>query len=101
MEIREIISFYINEETQILDVTFRTIKDAEDEIRMDQILLSEVENFGYKFVNTDITDLYKDIDDEEFNDLDISLDVEDEDVISFLNEYYLIYGDRIPKTTIY
>jgi hypothetical protein len=101
MEIREIISFYINEDTQILDVTFRTIKDAEDEIRMDQILLSEVENFGYKFANTDITDLYKDIDDEEFNDLDISLDVEDEDVISFLNEYYLIYGDRIPKTTIY
>ena len=37
MEIKELESFYINETSQTLDVTFRLLKDNDDEIRTDQI----------------------------------------------------------------
>jgi hypothetical protein len=42
MEIKELESFYINETSQTLDVTFRILSDNDDEIRTDQIDLSEI-----------------------------------------------------------
>ena len=47
MEIKELVSFYINELSQTLDVTFRTLLDSDDEIRTSQIEFSEIKNFGY------------------------------------------------------
>ena len=49
MEIKDLESFYINETSQTLDVTFRILNDNEDEIRTDQIDLSETKTFGYEF----------------------------------------------------
>ena len=37
MEIKELISFYINESTHTLEVTFRLLSDSEDVIRNDEI----------------------------------------------------------------
>jgi len=45
MEIKELVSYYINETTQTLDVTFRLTNDSEDEIRTDQIELNEIKTF--------------------------------------------------------
>ena len=50
MEIKELISFYINESTEMLEVTFRLLSDSDDEIRTGQIEISETENFGYDFL---------------------------------------------------
>ena len=36
MEVKELISFYVNESLQTLDVTFRLSIDGDDEIRNDQ-----------------------------------------------------------------
>lgn len=101
MEIKELESFYINEAFQTLDVTFRIHLDNEDEIRTDQIDLSETETFGYNLSNHSSPDFF---DDEEYEDIfddDDNTELDEEEIISFLNEYYLIYPDRLPDTQLY
>ena len=53
MEIKDLESFYINESSQTLDVTFRILSENDDEIRADQIDLSETKTFGYNFSKDD------------------------------------------------
>jgi len=101
MEIKELESFYINEASQTLDVTFRIHIDNDDEIRTDQIDLSETKTFGYNLLEESTSDFF---DDEEYEDIfddDDETELDEEEIISFLNEYYLIYPDRLPETQLY
>jgi hypothetical protein len=101
MEIKELESFYINEASQTLDVTFRILSDNEDEIRTDQIDLTESKTFGYDLTNQPSSDFF---DDEEYEDIfddDDETELDEEEIISFLNEYYLIYPDKLPNTQLY
>jgi hypothetical protein len=100
MEIKDLESFYINEASQTLDVTFRIHSDNEDEIRTDQIDLSETKTFGYNLINHSSNDFF---DDEEFEDMfeDDEMDLDEEEIVSFLNEYYLIYPDKLPDNQLY
>lgn len=104
MEIKELISFYINESSNTMDITFRTIEDSDDEIRNDQIELNECKSFGYNFLETlpDST-LFES---EDFGDNDlfagISTDeIDEQEIVSFLNEYYLVYPDRLPTSDFF
>ena len=102
MEIKELESFYINETSQTLDVTFRTLSDNDDEIRTDQIDLSETKTFGYNFLKNDTDDLWEEEDDEDYFDTyGEEFDMDEEEIISFLNEYYLIYPTRLPDSQLY
>lgn len=103
MEIKELESFYINETSQTLDVTFRILSDNDDEIRSDQVEIDETKTFGYDFVKKDTDDLWIDDEDEEdlFGDYDEDFDMDEEEIISFLNEYYLIYPNRLPESQLY
>jgi hypothetical protein len=97
MEIKELESFYVNETSQTLDVTFRILSDNDDEIRTDQIDLQESKTFGYNFLNKEIDELWEDEDDEDYFDTyNEDFDMDEEEMISFLNEYYLIYPKRLP-----
>lgn len=103
MEIKELISFYIDDTSNILEVTFRTIDDQEDEIRQDNIDLENIEDFGYDFLSKPSNNIideesYYD-NDEDYNDPNDSVD--SEDIISFLNEYYLIYPKRLPNSELF
>ena len=105
MEIKEIVSFYINELSQTLDVTFRTLIDGDDEIRTSQIEFCEIKNFGYDVLLTKIDEFEDLIDEDEmdyedFNDLFEDEELED-DVISFLNEYYLINPKNLPPSEFF
>ena len=103
MEIKELVSYYINETSRMLEVTFRTLTDNDDEIRTDQIVLEEIETFGYNISNNINEDFYVD-DDEEFEDMfdDFEDEELDEDEIaSFLNEYYLIYPKKLPEAQLF
>ena len=103
MEIKELVSYYINETSHMLEVTFRTLTDNEDEIRTDQIVLEEIETFGYNISNNINEDFYED-DDEEFEDMfdDFEEEELDEDeIVSFLNEYYLIYPKKLPEAQLF
>ena len=103
MEIKELVSYYINETSHMLEVTFKTLTDSEDEIRTDQIVLDEIETFGYNILNNINENFFED-DDEEFEDMFIDFEEEelDEDeIISFLNEYYLIYPKKLPEAQLF
>ena len=62
MQVKELITFYINESLNTLDVTFRLEIDNEDEIRNDSILLEDIENYGYEFLSENEPDLFDDED---------------------------------------
>jgi len=102
MEIKELVSFYINETSQTLDVTFRIHSDNEDEIRTDQIELEESKTFGYVLTQNNSDNFYEDEEEEEdYFDEFFDQDFEEEEIISFLNEYYLIYPKRLPDTQLF
>jgi len=104
MDIKEIVSFYVNESSGMMDITFRAFNDEEDEVRIDQIDLEEVNKFGYDFTNKEEDIMFDDEDEDSdlFTEFEDDLNSIDEDeLISFLNEYYLLYPKRIPETTIY
>jgi hypothetical protein len=102
MEIKELVSFYINETSQTLEVTFRIHSDNEDEIRTDQIDLEESKTFGYVLTQNNSDNFYEDEEEEEdYFDEFFDEDFEEEEIISFLNEYYLIYPKRLPDTQLF
>jgi hypothetical protein len=101
MEIKELESFYVNETSQTLDVTFRILSDSDDEIRTDQITLEEMKTFGYN-IPENVDDFYDDEDDDDIYLFgDMGEDFDEQEVISFLNEYYLIYPDNLPEAELY
>jgi hypothetical protein len=62
MEIKEIISYYLNGDTNIIEVSFRTIEDEEDVLRNDTIDYTIVEEYGFDLV-TESFDFFGDDDD--------------------------------------
>jgi hypothetical protein len=101
MEIKELESFYINETSQTLDVTFRIFSDNDDEIRTDQIDLTESKTFGYNFLKDETEELWDDDEDDFFDSYDDEYEMDEDEIMSFLNEYYLIYPKRLPKPQMY
>jgi hypothetical protein len=101
MEIKELRSFFVNPSTETLNVEFSLETDADDEIRMGEISLEEALDFGYDF-STEEEDLMEEFDEEEFDyDMEEMNVVEESDVISFLNEYYIINPNKLPKPELY
>ena len=100
MEIRELVSYYLYEDTKRIEVTFKLSLDSEDEVRNDIINLEDAEDFGYNLID-DSNDFFQ-FDDEEEDDEDFGdfVDIDEDLLISFLNEYYIIHPDKLPKTEI-
>ena len=101
MEIIEIISYSVNVKKNILEVVFRTMDDSEEMVREDRMDYSLAEDYGYQLEEEDF-DLFFD-DDEDFEvDYDENEVFLDEDqLISFLNEYYTVNPKSLPKPEIY
>ena len=108
MEIKEIVNHYVNFSNDILEVSFRTIDDSDSELRNAEIPVVEIIAFGYDFIKNDSSllemfEVEDDDDDEFFDELstnkDESMDIYD--LISFLNEYYLVYPDQLPKRELF
>ena len=98
MEIKEIISYFLNTDSNILEVSFRTIDDNEDVLRNDQIDYTLAEEYGYE-LETESFDFFEDDDEDEITVAETELD--EEILISFLNEYYTINQNSIPKSEFY
>jgi hypothetical protein len=47
MEIKEIVSYFLSSESNILEVSFRTIDDEDDVLRTDNIDYSVTEEYGF------------------------------------------------------
>jgi hypothetical protein len=102
MEIKEIVSYYLNNETNILEVSFRTIEDSEDVLRNDNIDFSIAEDYGFDLV-TEAFDFFNDnFDDDDFElDEDIDTELDEDELTSFLNEYYTVNPEKLPVAEIY
>lgn len=98
MEVQELIFYYLHEDTRTLEVNFRLSIDSEDEFRTDIIDLTEAESFGHNIISDDMGILNEFVDedeiDEDWGDVE---SVDEEALISFLNEYYVIFPEKIPK----
>lgn len=94
MEIQELIFFYLHENTNTVEVQFRLNIDSDEEIRTDLIDLNEAVDFGYELIVEDF-DLQEDEDDEYFW-LD-SPSIDEDLLVSFLNDYYVVNQDKLPK----
>jgi hypothetical protein len=98
MEIKEIVSYYIHEKSRTLEVSFTLITDNEDEVRNDIISISEAEDFGYKLIQDDF-DIFEE-EDFEFEDDEFE-SIDEETLISYLNEYYIVNSNKLPKPELF
>ena len=103
MEIREIISFYVNTTNEVLEVDFRLIEDDDSHVRTDKIELSELQDFGLEInhehldMMDDIMEDYDDLDDEEEPIEELDRD----ELLSFLTEYYTVNPDKLPEASLF
>jgi hypothetical protein len=100
MEIKEIVNYFLNSEKNILEVTFRTIEDTEDDIRMDSIDYELVTEYGYELESESFLFFDEEDGEDEFTD-DEKIELDEEELMSFLNEYYTVNPNSIPKSTPY
>lgn len=102
MEIKEIVSYFLNAESNILEVSFRTIDDEDDVLRTDNIDYSVTEEYGF-VLESDTFGFYDSEFDEE-EDLfeeESKIELDEDELISFLNEYYEINPKSLPKPGLY
>ena len=102
MEVSEIVSYYIHETSRRIEVSFRMMNDDEDEVRNDVINIDEAEEFGYD-LKQEAFDLYdeEDEDEEEFDDFGDFDTIDEEMLISYLNEYYIVNPKKLPKPELF
>jgi hypothetical protein len=102
MEIKEIVSYFLNTESNILEVSFRTIDDEDDVLRTDNIDYSITEEYGF-VLESDNFGFYDDEfdEEEELFDEKSKIELDEDELISFLNEYYEINPKSLPKAELY
>jgi chloramphenicol O-acetyltransferase len=98
MEIVEIVSYYVYEDSKKVEVSFRLSIDNEDEIRTDILDISDFSDYGYSVINESKELNALDFDEDEyFEDYDDFVDLDEEELTQFLNEYYVVNPDKLPK----
>ena len=100
MEIKELVSYFLNSDSNILEVSFRTIDDDEEVLRTDEINYELVEEYGYE-LETETFDFFDE--EEDFEDIieNEKVELDEEQLISFLNEYYTVNSHILPQAEIY
>jgi hypothetical protein len=102
MEIKEIISYYLNSNTNIIEVSFRTIDDEEDVLRNDTINYDIVEEYGFDLV-TESFDFFQGDEDDFIEDFyeEEKIELDEDELLVFLNEYYMVNPSNLPKSEFY
>jgi hypothetical protein len=99
MEVVEIISHYIDKTQNLINVEFKMMGDDDDSVREDFIEYSFFEEFG--FDNSKDFGIFEGIiEDDEWEEDDVDYIGNEDSLISFLNEYYVVYPRKIPKSEI-
>ena len=97
MEVCEVISHHIDKVQNLINVEFRLIDDEDEVVREDVIEYSFFKEFGYDKTND--LNIYEIISEEvdEWENDDYDYITNEDDLLSFLNEYYIIYTKKLPK----
>ena len=102
MEIKEIVSYFLNNDTNILEVSFRTIEDDDEILRNDNIDYSIVESYGFDLITESFDFFDGDFDDDEFTGENWDkIELDESELTTFLNEYYTINPDSLPRPELY
>ena len=99
MEIVEIVSSFLNPTSNILEVSFRTMDDNDDVIRIDNINYNISKEYGYELMSESFDFFDDDFDEDELDNEKFELD--DDELISFLNEYYEVNPNNLPSAEVY
>ena len=99
MEIKEIVSYFLNTDSNILEVSFRTIDDNEEVLRNDNIDYTVVGEYGFDLVTESFDFFDEEFEEDIFDDEKVELD--EDELIIFLNEYYTINPQVLPKSEFY
>jgi hypothetical protein len=100
MEIKEIVSYYFNGEKNLLEVSFRTIEDEDDVVRMDTIDYRVVESYGFDLITESFDFFDEEFEDESYDEQE-KVELDQDELMSFLNEYYIVNPDSIPNAEFY
>jgi hypothetical protein len=103
MEIREIIETTVKQ--PIIEVKFRLDTDSDEVMRTVEFQITEIEEYGYTILTEDFDlfdiDEWDDDDDFEYSDDELDdLNIDEEELISFMNEYFLI-NDHVPPAELF
>jgi len=99
MEIKEIVSYYLNSDLNILEVSFRTIEDDDELLRTDNIDYGIVTEYGFE-LESEYFDFFEDEIEKDLDDKS-KIELDEDELISFLNEYYTVNPNILPKSELY
>jgi isopropylmalate/homocitrate/citramalate synthase len=99
MEIVEIVSSFLNPTSNILEVSFRTMDDNDDVIRIDNINYNKSKEYGYELMSESF-DFFDDEFEDEADDSE-KFELDEDELISFLNEYYEVNPKNLPSAEVY
>lgn len=101
MEIKEVLNYYLNKDNNLLEVTFRTIDDSDELVRVDNIDYSLVDEYGYQ-LESESFDFFGVEDEEEFDEnIKEDLELDELELLNFLNEYYTVNPKSLPLSEPY
>ena len=84
-------SHFVNRDSNVLRVEFRCMGDELDEVRTDVIEYTYVEEFGYDS-GVDYDEFFDEYEEDEWDyDDDDEEFMDEETLLAFLNEYYVVY----------
>ena len=94
MEVKELVDVFVHE--NLIEVHFRMMNDDEDVVRVDEFEFGVFDDYGYLVLNEEQT-LFEYDDENDSFDLDfLDAEVNEQELISFMNEYYIVTGN-LPK----
>ena len=101
MEVREIVETIVKD--SIIEVRFRFDTDNDDVIRISEFDTKEIADYGYMVLTEDF-DVFDFSEDDDWNDdsedENDDLFVDEDELISFMNEYFMI-TDKIPPAELF
>jgi hypothetical protein len=100
MEIKEIVSYFLNTDSNILEVSFRTIEDDDEVMRTDSIDYSIVDDYGFDLITESFDFFDDDFEDDEILPND-RVELDEDELVTFLNEYYTINPEALPRSEFY
>jgi len=111
MKIKEIVDYYYNPKSEIIQVSFRLKEDGEDEIREHEFELDFVEKSGffilenYDYESNDLPIIYEEDTDELIIDEEAleekEYEVDKIELKDFMDEYYKLNPKKIPPSFLF
>jgi translation elongation factor EF-Tu-like GTPase len=111
MKIKEIVDYYYNPKSEIIQVSFRLKEDGEDEIREHEFELDFVEKSGffilenYDYESNDLPIIYEEDTDELILDEEAleekEYEVDKIELKDFMDEYYKLNPKKIPPSFLF